>query len=192
MCNYCTKAKRRHARQVNAYGGSRNIRKDIVTILSEPIPVWMGGCISTWDPETKAQVVVQSLHMCGGCRKQEEKVWQFMRCSLCALAYCSIACQKAHWPKHKADCRKWKEELDSFKGCPVCAPRCRQTSFTPCETCGKKAFAAGSSSSIHPCNAMCAGRVVMTPSGTKHLLSNSKTLVMNAFLDFNPDSLLHD
>lgn len=31
-----------------------------------------------------------------------------MQCSRCkSIKYCSGACQKAHWPKHKADCKKY-------------------------------------------------------------------------------------
>lgn len=55
-------------------------------------------------------VTTPGLYTCGGCRKHEEKVHEFMYCS-CTLRYCSASCQKAHWPKHIADCREWTAEL---------------------------------------------------------------------------------
>jgi prefoldin subunit 4 len=41
---------------------------------------------------------------CSNCGKKEEKL---KLCSACKkTSYCSVDCQKAHWPKHKADCIK--------------------------------------------------------------------------------------
>lgn len=49
------------------------------------------------------------LRQCGQCGTQEDKRGDLKTCSKCQVtAYCSRACQKAHWKKHKRDCCKKK------------------------------------------------------------------------------------
>lgn len=41
------------------------------------------------------------------CNQRESTLNQFPKCSQCKwVRYCSDACQKSHWPKHKIFCRK--------------------------------------------------------------------------------------
>ena len=41
------------------------------------------------------------------CAVREEYTGQFKKCGSCLTpAYCSKACQTAHWPAHKADCKR--------------------------------------------------------------------------------------
>eukprot|EP00798_Chlamydomonas_sp_ICE-L_P028747 gene28747-31926_t len=53
---------------------------------------------------------------CDNCEAMEgvEGLWdgaKFDRCSACKkVRYCSSECQKAHWPKHKKDCKRFKAE----------------------------------------------------------------------------------
>ena len=38
------------------------------------------------------------------------------KCSNCQTAfYCSVSCQKAHWPGHKLTCQKKKEQIEKFE-----------------------------------------------------------------------------
>jgi hypothetical protein len=58
--------------------------------------------------------IVASL-MCGACYKSTEDV-AINTCSQCMMArYCSIACQRSHWPEHKAECRVAKEVAEKRK-----------------------------------------------------------------------------
>ena len=57
---------------------------------------------------------------------------KLMKCTSCKLArYCSVVCQKEHWPKHKRECKKraaesrderlFKQpESTHFGDCPIC------------------------------------------------------------------------
>ena len=48
------------------------------------------------------------------CEQCDISNGNMLRCSGCSyfIYYCSATCQKAHWPKHKADCKMLKRELD--------------------------------------------------------------------------------
>jgi hypothetical protein len=47
--------------------------------------------------------------LCVGCGKTREQLDMrpLLRCSACTVApgYCGAACQKAHWPAHKVECK---------------------------------------------------------------------------------------
>ena len=56
-------------------------------------------------------------HQCSGCLKLDCRT-QLLQCSACqSVRYCSVHCQRAHWPKHKVLCKAIKElsERESFK-----------------------------------------------------------------------------
>ena len=56
-------------------------------------------------------------HQCSGCLKFDCHT-QLIQCSGCqSVRYCSVGCQKAHWPKHKVLCKAIKQlsERGSFK-----------------------------------------------------------------------------
>ena len=56
-------------------------------------------------------------HQCSGCLKLDCRT-QLLQCSACqCVRYCSLGCQKAHWPKHKVLCKAIKElsERESLK-----------------------------------------------------------------------------
>ena len=56
-------------------------------------------------------------HHCSCCLKLYCHT-QLLQCSGCqSVWYCSVRCQKAHWPKHKVLCKAIKElsERESFK-----------------------------------------------------------------------------
>jgi hypothetical protein len=56
--------------------------------------------------ERKDAKAEKKFKVCGKCESKAEK-----RCSACFLVwYCSPACQKAHWPDHKATCKKIRDE----------------------------------------------------------------------------------
>jgi hypothetical protein len=58
---------------------------------------------------------IVSALMCGACYKSTEDV-AINTCSQCMMArYCSIACQRSHWPAHKAECRVAKEVAEKRK-----------------------------------------------------------------------------
>ena len=43
----------------------------------------------------------------GCCHKCKKKIDRLKRCSRClAVSYCSVECQRAHWPNHKTSCFK--------------------------------------------------------------------------------------
>ena len=69
---------------------------------------------------------------CANCGKGEEDSIKLKTCTACkAVKYCNAACQKAHRPQHKNECRKRAVELqdeDLFKqtreeDCPICCIR---------------------------------------------------------------------
>ena len=39
------------------------------------------------------------------CARCDEELMEALLCSRCGAFYCSAACQKAHWPEHKAACK---------------------------------------------------------------------------------------
>jgi len=39
------------------------------------------------------------------CARCDERLLEALLCSRCGASYCSQACQKAHWPEHKAACK---------------------------------------------------------------------------------------
>ena len=48
-------------------------------------------------------------HQCSGCLELDCRK-QFLQCSACqSVRYCSVHCQKVHWPKHKLLCKAIKE-----------------------------------------------------------------------------------
>ena len=47
------------------------------------------------------------LRKCSWCGEEERMLCEFQKCARCKLVvYCSKACQKRHWPTHKATCGK--------------------------------------------------------------------------------------
>ena len=69
-------------------------------------------------------------NMCANCGKGEEESISLKKCGACmSVRYCSAACQKAHRPQHKKECRRRAAELHEealFKqppqaeDCPIC------------------------------------------------------------------------
>lgn len=51
---------------------------------------------------TRAQKIIGVTH-CGSCKKGNVTLSKCSRCK--SVAYCSVACQKAAWPTHKATCK---------------------------------------------------------------------------------------
>ena len=51
---------------------------------------------------------------CAGCGAaavvdDQGRAADLLRCDRCRMAfYCGVECQRAHWPEHKAECKKWK------------------------------------------------------------------------------------
>ena len=39
------------------------------------------------------------------CARCDKELMEALKCSRCGAFYCSAACQKAHWPEHKAACK---------------------------------------------------------------------------------------
>ena len=49
---------------------------------------------------------------CANCGKGEENSIALKKCGACKMVkYCSLACQKAHRPQHKKECKKRAAEL---------------------------------------------------------------------------------
>ncbi|KAH6912043.1 hypothetical protein BKA70DRAFT_1266388 [Coprinopsis sp. MPI-PUGE-AT-0042] len=75
--------------------------------------LWMEEDVWEWadsNPDVKAVVLKKCSNEVQGCRVREGDVAQFKRCSACRLvSYCSVSCQKAHWPKHKAACKQHQQ-----------------------------------------------------------------------------------
>ena len=67
---------------------------------------------------------------CANCGKGEESITTLKKCGACMMVkYCSSACQKAHRPQHKKECKQRAAELHEealFKqppppdDCPIC------------------------------------------------------------------------
>ena len=63
---------------------------------------------------TVALPVEERSHQCSGCWKFGS---QLRRCSKCqSVRYCSVQCQKSHWPKHKVLCDAIKELSEKEHG----------------------------------------------------------------------------
>ena len=90
------------------------------------------------------------LNMAAGCAECGKGGIGLMMCNSCKhINYCSVTCQKQHWPKHKKECKQRAARLRDeslFKqpppkdGCPICflpMPFAYDgmASFYPC--CGK-------------------------------------------------------
>ena len=71
-----------------------------------------------------------TLPLCANCGKGEEESTSLKKCGACKMVnYCSAACQKAHRPQHKMECKKRAAELHDeklfkqppqFEDCPIC------------------------------------------------------------------------
>lgn len=69
-------------------------------------------------------------NICANCGKEEEESNKLKKCSAClSVKYCSAACQKAHRPQHRKECKKRAAELYDEKlfkdppprqECPIC------------------------------------------------------------------------
>ncbi len=69
---------------------------------------------------------------CANCGKAEVDDVKLKMCTACKLVkYCSVECQKSHWPKHKRECKKKAAEIKDdklftqpdgscFGECPIC------------------------------------------------------------------------
>ena len=87
-------------------------------------------------------------NMCANCGKGEEESINLKKCGACKMVrYCSAACQHAHRPQHKKECRKRAAELHEealfrqplLEDCPICFLRLSRlhtgTRYISC--CGK-------------------------------------------------------
>ena len=69
-------------------------------------------------------------NMCANCGKGEEESISLKKCGACKMVkYCSAACQKAHRPQHKRECKKRAAEIfdetlfrqpPPNEDCPIC------------------------------------------------------------------------
>ena len=58
-------------------------------------------------------------NQCHRCREQQTAARHLRACTGCyQVRYCSKACQKAHWPRHKFDCRGYRlKPADTLVSC---------------------------------------------------------------------------
>ena len=87
---------------------------------------------------------------CACCGKAEVDEINLRKCNACkSVRYCSVKCQKGHWPQHKKACKKAAELRDEvlFKqpesthheDCPICClPLLMDTHYSIMSCCGKK------------------------------------------------------
>ena len=57
-----------------------------------------------------------TLRPCAACGKLEDAKGDHKACSGCrSVAYCGSACQRAHWPAHKAECKAAQKRIADDK-----------------------------------------------------------------------------
>ena len=99
---------------------------------------------------------------CANCGKGEETSITLKKCGACKMVkYCSLACQKAHRPQHKKECKKHVAELHEealFKqppppeDCPICMlPLSHDSSHAAFESCCGKVICNACISSMVEC-----------------------------------------
>ncbi|KAL8279539.1 hypothetical protein RQP46_008101 [Phenoliferia psychrophenolica] len=63
-------------------------------------------------------------YFCFGCGAVEAVVGQYLLCSACRKSrYCTPACQKTDWKKHKPTCQIFVKELNNFETKMMAAPK---------------------------------------------------------------------
>jgi len=90
---------------------------------------------------------------CANCGKGEEDSNKLKKCSAClSVKYCSTACQKAHRPQHKKECKQRAAELFDEKlfkemereDCPICMlPLPQEANTGAFQSCCGKTVCAG-------------------------------------------------
>ena len=85
-----------------------------------------------------------TMMLCASCGTAGGDDIKLMKCTACHLArYCSIKCQKDHWPKHKKECKKRAAKLrdeilfkqpesNHYGDCPIC---CLPLPLDPMKLC---------------------------------------------------------
>lgn len=66
--------------------------------------------------EIDGAIVMPRQHKCVACQEREALplVTKFKKCSSCrSVYYCSVSCQRAHWPKHRPECPLLTKEREA-------------------------------------------------------------------------------
>jgi len=81
-------------------------KKDRKRHQSSCIQIDKDGNVSMKGQGSKAAVASKPPNECAQCHKQESSGARLKRCACRAVYYCCVDHQKAHWPLHKAECRR--------------------------------------------------------------------------------------